>query len=227
LLALPLKPWWPALFLVAAGLLLHVAGYLVQQARVSALAMFVGLFGLTGVTWGREWLRASFFPFFLFIFCVPFSTVITPITFALQLNVSQISEFVLHNVLGIDVLRSGTQLFDPMGKYQYEVAAACSGIRSLIAIGTMATVGAFLFFKSWWRRAVLIGLAVPLAVIGNVVRLLTIVIAAEIAGQEAGNAVHEGGPMGIWSLVPYIPAIFGFMAAGRWLSEEKPVEAKP
>jgi exosortase len=191
------------------------------------LALFVGVYGLTGLAWGWAWLRASFFPFFLLIFCVPFSTVITPVTFALQLLVSQISEFLLHNLLGIDVLRTGTQLFDSMGKYQYEVAAACSGIRSLFAIGTMATIGAFLGFKLWWQRAVLIGLAVPLAVIGNVVRLLTIVLAAEIGGQSAGNAVHEGGPMGVWSLLPYVPAFFGLMAVGKWLSGRNASVQKP
>jgi exosortase len=227
LLALPLKVWWPGLLLILLGLVLHVVGYSIQQARVSVLGLFTGIYGLMGIAWGPAWLRASFFPFFLFVFCVPFSTLITRYTVPLQVLVCIIVEFISHQVLAIDVLRSGTQLFDPMGQYQYEVAAACSGIRSLITIGTVATIVAFLFCRSWWRRILLMSSAVPLAVIGNVLRLLTIVISAAVGGQDVGNYVHEGGPGGVISLMPYIPAFLGLMALSNWLKEPTAPESKP
>jgi exosortase len=226
LLALPLRIWWPGLLFVGLGLMLHVLGYSVQQARVSVFAMFLGAYGLMGLAWGRDWLRATFFPYFLFLFCIPFSPLITPFTVPLQLLVCVIVEVIVHG-LGIDVLRAGTQLFDPAGQYQYEVAAACSGIRSLIAIGTMATLIAFLSCRTWWRRILVLSSAVPLAVIGNSLRLLTIVISAAIWGQGAGNYVHEGGPLGLISLLPYIPAFVGLMAMAEWLKEPKPSAPKP
>jgi exosortase len=227
LLSLRLKLWWPGLLLVGLGLVLHIVGYTVQQARISVFALFTGLYGLMGLAWGREWLRASFFPFFLFIFCIPFSPLVTPFTVPLQILVCRIVEFIAHQLLGIDVMRAGAQLLDPMGRYQYEVAAACSGIRSLLSIGTMAVIGAFLFYRSWWKRLLLIASAVPLAIIGNAVRLLTIIISAEIGGQKAGDYVHEGGPLGIISLLPYVPAFLGLLALGNWLSEGKGSEPKP
>ena len=61
--------------------------------------------------------------------------------------------------------------------------------------------------------------AVPLAVIGNTFRMMTIVIAAELRGQEAGARVHESP---FWSLLPYIPAIIGLMLIGRWLETPAP-----
>ena len=51
LVAVPKSPWWPALGLVIAGLLLHVTGYVVQQTRLSVIAFFLGLYGLTGLVW--------------------------------------------------------------------------------------------------------------------------------------------------------------------------------
>src|SRR5690606_27438991 len=108
--------------------------------------------------------------------------------------------------LGIDVIRMGNLLFDPTGSYQYEIAAACSGIRSLVVIFLISTLYAFVFFRSPWRRLVMIALAVPMAVLGNLLRMLCIVIAAAIGGQEWGNAVHDGS---ISSLLPYVPAIMG------------------
>jgi hypothetical protein len=46
--------------------------------------------------------------------------------------------------------------------------------------------------------------AFPLAVLGNLLRMLTIIIAAEMGGQEWGSYVHEGGPGGVFSLLPYL-----------------------
>ena len=133
LLALPLRTWWPGLLLVALALGLHVVGYMVQQPRISIMALFVGIYGLMGLAWGPEWLRESFFPFFLFAFCVPLGWSAVSITFPLRLLVCRVVEVISGYVLQIDILREGTALMDPTGHYQYDVAAACSGIRSLFA----------------------------------------------------------------------------------------------
>ncbi len=53
--AISKKLWWPGLILVVLALLLHVAGYVIQQTRVSAAALFFGIYALTGVVWGPEW----------------------------------------------------------------------------------------------------------------------------------------------------------------------------
>src|SRR5205085_10335278 len=75
LLAVPKHHWWPAVLILLFALLLHVVGFMVQQTRVSAVAFFIGLYALMGLACGPRWLRASFFPFFLFVFCIPLSTV--------------------------------------------------------------------------------------------------------------------------------------------------------
>jgi Transmembrane exosortase (Exosortase_EpsH) len=71
LLALPLKLWWPGVLILIFALMLHTAGYAIQQPYFSIAALFIGIFGLMGLAWGREWLRNSLFPFFLFIFSIP------------------------------------------------------------------------------------------------------------------------------------------------------------
>ena len=224
LLALPLKVWWPAFGLVLAGALLHLVGYVVQQPYLSIVALFTGIYGIMGLAWGFEFLRKSLFPFFLFIFCVPLANRADLITFPLRLLVSWMVEIICHNGLGISVIRAGTQLFDPSGSYAYEVAAACSGIRSLVAIFLMATVYGFVVFRSPWKRLVMMAMAFPLAVIGNLARMLCIILAASIGGKSWGDFVHEGGPMGLISLIPYVPAIFGVLYLGRILEGKKSAE---
>jgi exosortase len=216
LLAQPMKTWWPGLFLVALGLLAHLVGYIVQQQRISIIGLFTGLYGLTGLVWGPRWLRASFFPFFLFAFMVPLGSLTEKVTFPLRIMVTWIVEHLFDDVLGIGVQRSGTQLFNALGTYQYEVAAACSGIRSLISIFLLATSYAFLVFRSPWKRLVMVAASLPLAVIGNVVRLSSIVAAGELSGQQAGNFVHENA---LISISPYVPAILGVIWIGGWLEK--------
>ena len=222
LMAAPKAPWWPALSLVIAGLLLHVVGYVVQQTRISVIAFFTGLYGLTGLVWGPRWLKASFFPCFLFIFCFPLGTLADRITVPLRMLATNITVATVQTLLGIDVNQNGTSIWEPTGRYQYEVAAACSGLRSLTAIFGLATVYGFLEFKNIWHRGLIIGSAFPLAVIGNVIRLTTIIVAAETFGQPAGNYVHENF---LFSLLPYVPPIVGLMALGHWL--EKRAERSP
>lgn len=227
LLSLPLKTWWPGLLLLCLALALHLFGYMAQQTRISIVALFVGIYALMGLAWGRQWLRESFFPFFLFAFCVPLGWSVVSITFPLRVLVCKLVVLISGYVLQIDIRRVGTALIDPSGAYQYDVAAACSGIRSLFATIAVAIIYAMLCFRPWWKRGVLIASAVPLAVLGNTIRMLSIIIAAEIWGQGAGNYVHDGGPYGILSLLPYVAAFGGLMLLGHWLRESPSKLASP
>lgn len=224
LMGVPTRTWSPGFVLVVMAVVLHVLGYVVQQPRLSIVALFVGVYGLMGLAWGPEWLRASFFPFFLFAFCVPMGSLAEGITFHLRLMVSETVEFIAKNLLAIDVIRQGTALMDP-GHYQYDVAAPCAGMRSLIATVGLAMVYSFMTFRSWWKRGALVAAAFPLAVAGNVVRMLTIIITAAIWGQSAGNYVHEGGPVGIISLLPYCIPFGGLLWLGHVLGDSAPAPA--
>lgn len=223
LLALPLQTWTPGIFIVAAAILLHLFGYIIQQPHFSVVALFVGIYGLMGLAWGRAWLGHSHYPFLLFIFSIPLAGHLNFILFPMRLFVCWLVEMASH-LIGIQVIRNGAQLIDPSGNFQYEVAAACGGMRSLVAIVLLATVYAFGVFKSRPKRLLLIAAAIPLAILGNFVRLFAIIVAASIGGQPWGNYVHEGGPLGLISLLPYVPAIFGLLWLGRLMEKSETKE---
>jgi len=213
-----LRLWLPALAIVLVAILVHVMGYSLQVPQISVVALFLGIYGLTGLAWGPQWLVRTFFPFFLFAFSVPLGNHTDFITFRLRLLVCQLVEFICRDLLVIPVLREGTMLFDATRTYQYDVAAPCSGIRSLIAIFLLSTSYAFIVFRPWWKRILLILMTFPFAVLGNLIRMLCIILAAEIGGQSAGNYVHESG---FFSLLPYVPAILGVFLLGHWLGDRK------
>jgi len=214
LVELTKQTWSPALGVFAIALLFHLLGYMVQQTRISLFAFLLGAYGLTGLVWGRGWLRATFFPCFLLVGCIPMGNSAEYVTFPLRLLATKITTLLASGALGIDVVQNGTTIRDPSGRFEYEVAAACSGIRSLSAMFGLATIYGFMEFPRSWQRLLLMGMAFPLAVAGNVVRLLTIVVAAESFGRSAGNYVHESA---LFSLLPYLPVIGGLMLLGRWL----------
>lgn len=227
LMSQSLRLWSPGLLLLGAALLLHILGYRVQQPRVSILALFLGIYALMGLAWGPQWLRSSFFPYCLFIYCVPLGTLSLPISFPLRLLVCRLVEMACHYVLAIDIVRDGTYLMDPTGRYRYDVAPACGGLHSLVAILVIATIYAMVSFRGWRKRALLLASAFPLAVLGNFLRMLAIILAAEFGGQKWGEWFHDGGPFVLFgmhmncgvNLLPYIPAFGGLMLLGHWLRE--------
>lgn len=213
LTAQPLGLWWPGILLVAGALLLHLVGYVVQQPRLSMLAFIGGLYGLTGLAWGRGWLRHSLFPFFLLLFCVP-PFGMEALTFQMRLLVSWIVEHIAHAGLAPDLIRDGTQLFDAQRTFAYEVAAACSGIRSLTALLALTTIYGFVAFRSPVNRALLISSALPLAILGNVARLCFTIMVAEVGGQAAGKAVETNA-----GFVTFAVAIGAVYLLARWLEK--------
>jgi exosortase len=186
------------------------------------VALFTGIYGLMGLAWGREWLRKSLFPYCLFVFSIPLGAQSQFITVPLQVLVSRLVGLAAH-LVGIGVVQDGVRLIDPSGSYQYEVAAACSGMRSLIAIFLLTTCYAFLVFRTTKKRILMILLAIPFAVLGNFLRLMFIIVAAEMGGQSWGNYIHESS---IFSLVPYLPAFIGVFWAGNWMEKRWQPEAK-
>lgn len=216
----PARNWWPGLAVLAGAMGLHVLGYAAQQSQVSVVAMFAGIYALMATVWGWRVAVASFFPFVMFVFCVPLTGIAEPITVPLRAISADISVFVARHLLGIPILQVGVQLVDPNGRYTYEVAAACSGMRSVITLLALTTAYGWVNFDAWWKRFFVVSLAIPLALMGNVFRLVSIVIAAEAFGQDAGAFVHDW-----FGFVTFAMALGVLMVVGHWLREpERPRE---
>jgi exosortase len=220
LLAQPPRLWWPAFGLIALALFLHIIGFKSQQQRLSVLGFFLGLYGLAGLAWGRHWLQAGFFPFFLLAFCIPVAAQADTLTLPLRLLVSRIVEIISHVFLAPDLIREGTQLFDAQRTFAYEVAAPCSGIRSLVALLALTTIYGFIHFKLWWQRGVMMLIALPMAILGNVTRLCVTIMVAECLGQNAGKAVETKA-----GFVTFAVAIGCVYLVSCWLEKWDPAGA--
>jgi len=101
---------------------------------------------------------------------IPIPTIIfNQITFPLQVLASQVAANVLP-VLGVPVLREGNVINLPA--MPLEVAEACSGIRSLMSLLTLAIIYGYLMEKRLWVRWTLAIASIPITVIANDVRIV-------------------------------------------------------
>ncbi len=176
--------------IIFLSLFLHLLGYFVQQTRISILGFLVFIIGFAFLIGGRKWGRSSIFPSLMMLFSMPLNFLSDSLGFHLRHYVIIVSHKLSH-LVGIDVIQSGTQLFSPNGAYSYDVAPACSGINSLIALLALSLIIGYIQFKGWGRKLSIFILSVPYAFIGNTIRIFSIIVAAELFGEKWGMIVHE------------------------------------
>ncbi len=190
ILACPTAPDGRGLAVAVLALVFHWMGMRGQIPRASVLALILLLWSLVWCFQGLPRARAMAFPIAFLVFIIPMNFLETLVAFPMRLMVTIVSTKI-GQTLGIAVMRDGTRIFDPTGAYQYDVAPACSGIRSLTAIVMLSLIYGYVTQRGAWKKAILCLSGLPLAVAGNIVRITSIIVAAQCFGQEAGNIVHE------------------------------------
>lgn len=202
-----LAPYWPAILVVCAGLSLHIFGYVVQQARFSFLGFALGGYGITGLFWGRQWMRWALFPFGFLFFCIPLGSSSEFITFPLRMLTTKLSVGFCNFFLGMDVIRDGSRIFSRDLLFQFDVAPACSGIRSLFSLLAIGAVYSSLKFDQWWKVLLMTAITIPLAVLGNTVRIIVVVIVGEVVSANAGARIEQN--LGFVTFAVALLCIFG------------------
>ncbi len=144
---------------------------------------------------GTKWMAARAFPISFLIFLVPLpDAAVTGLENALVLASADASA-VLFRLTGTPMVRDGTILELP--GIALRVAQECSGIRSTWVLLITSLVASHLFLKSPWRRVVLVAFVIPLGILRNGFRILTIgLLCVHIGPQMIDSVIHRrGGPL--------------------------------
>jgi exosortase len=166
----PLRPVWSGLWLLLAGLLCLIVGVLGAELYLSRVSVVPLLGGLVALFLGWRFLRAAAFPWlFLLLMIPPPALIFNQITFPLQIFASEAAANLLP-LLGVPVLREGNVIHLPA--MALEVAEACSGIRSLMSLVTLAVMYGYLLESRRSLRVLLALAAVPIAVAANSLRIV-------------------------------------------------------
>ena len=185
-----------------------------DQPRASQIAVYGLLWTLAYACFGRRLARLVFFPVVFLVFTVPLGF-LDVITVRLRLATAWISALVLNGV-GLAVRRVGTGLHCLAGEgFALDVADPCSGLRSIFALAAITSAYAYLTQRTRWRQWLLFACAVPLAVLGNMARILTIALVAQFFGQSMANVlIHKG----LGNLFPFVVGTLLMMQAGSWIA---------
>lgn len=177
------------LLVVAAAVLMRVAGSLAAELLVMRVSLVVWLAGAVLFLWGRQALRAVAFPIGYLLLAIPLPALVeTQITVPLQLASSRLAAAALDG-LGIVVLREGNVLY--LRDSVLEVAGACSGIRSLMALTALAVAYGYFAEPRNWVRLFLLALVAPLTVATNALRVFVTGVMTQFAGPEwAEGSLH-------------------------------------
>ncbi len=171
-------PSFAGLLACVPCVLLAILGTRGLQVRFEQLG-FIGLcVALPWAFWGGRCARRFVFPAAFLLFTVPLSTYLDVVTIHLRLLASGVAIFVLHG-FGLEAVRQGTAVIaQGAHPFSVDVAAPCSGMRSIFALMALTAGYAWCTQPTWLRRGALFACAVPLAVLGNVTRILTICLVA-------------------------------------------------
>lgn len=167
---IPFRPSWFGLAIIAVAICTLVVGQMGAELFLSRFSLLLILAGLVVLFLGWPMFRATIFPWAFLILMIPIPAIVfNQITFPLQLLASRVAATVLP-LFGVPVLREGNVINLPA--MALEVAEACSGIRSLMSLVTLAIIYGYLMEKRNWVRCLLAIASVPIAVVANSVRII-------------------------------------------------------
>ncbi|MEO6235782.1 MAG: exosortase A [Vicinamibacterales bacterium] len=190
LAAAPVRPHWVGLAAAAISLVVLLGGLLGAELFLTRVSLIGLIAGVVLFLFGPGHLRLLAFPIGLLLLMVPLPAVVfNQLAFPLQLLASHAGETVL-SASGIPVLREGNVLVLPT--ITLEVAQACSGIRSLVSLLTLAILLGKLTETRLSRRVALALFSVPVAIAANAARVAGTGLAADWIGPRAAEGFfHE------------------------------------
>jgi exosortase len=170
LIRLTPQPSWWGLFFIGFGLCMLILGQLGAELFLSRCSMLIVLAGLIVLFRGWSFFRAVLFPWAFLFLMIPIPAIVfNLVTFPLQLFASKVATTVLQ-WLGVPVLREGNVII--LRDIALEVAEACSGIRSLMSLATLAVIYGYLMERNTALRVLLAVASIPIAVAANSLRIV-------------------------------------------------------
>ncbi|HIQ05875.1 MAG TPA: exosortase/archaeosortase family protein, partial [Anaerolineae bacterium] len=184
----PRQPSDLGMLLLAAGLILYLGALFSKAYFIASFGIILLLAGLVWFLIGTRALRVFAFPLGFLVFMIPLPFVersSLPLAFLTGKLAAMVVRF-----LGVEITVHGNQVILPSANLV--VGAQCSGVRSIVTLFTLVAIFIFVLRGPWWGKLVLALSAIPVAAVGNVARVASLLIVANGWGTEAGfNFYHN------------------------------------
>ncbi|BDS06744.1 hypothetical protein NT6N_17840 [Oceaniferula spumae] len=187
----PVKPMLLGLVPVLFGIVLYVASARTLQPRIALIGVPFLIVGGVSYLFGWRVARHMLFPAFFWYFAIPVPGIQQATSF-LQVAVTE-SCYRAGLLVGMNIVNTGNEIHSADNSWNtLDIAAGCSGIRSLMALVMISAIYAYYTQKELWKKAFLFACALPLALVANFFRIFTILVLAEMGFSEfAAGAWHD------------------------------------
>jgi exosortase D (VPLPA-CTERM-specific) len=194
------QSWW-GLAIVSVGLLIYGVGELATLYVMQHFSLWIVLVGLVIGAIGLRAAREIMFPLAYLLTTIPLPNFLyAGLSSRLQLWSSALGVGCLQ-LVGVMAFREGNVI--DLGPVQLQVVEACSGIRYLFPLATLALLCAYLFKDRMWKRIVLVFSSIPISIFVNGFRIGVIGVLVEWSGQGAAEGfshLFEGAVLFMASL---------------------------
>ena len=170
-----------AAFLVSYGL-----ARVTQIVEVEGYAMYACLLAVLYTLVGAQAMKRMWFPLFYLVFIFPPpETLVAAITLPMKVELSKAAVGFL-DMLGYPIGGEGVMIY--IGQYELLVAAACSGLNSIISLSAISLFYIYVRHQADWRYAgLLVFLIVPVALFANFIRVLILILLTYHFGEAAAQ----------------------------------------
>jgi len=192
------------LFLTILGLAMFVFGWRQDYGMITTFSLIPLLFGLFGFIYGPKITRSVSFPILYLLLLVPPPLgVLDAITIPMRQWTTMLSVAALKG-LNYPVLRDGLMI--SIGGHEIYMGPACSGFRSLITMISLGIVYAYVNKGSAKTKLALVTAIVPLALLGNLIRVMGVCMVTFHFGESTGHTFHDAS-----GFIIFLVLILGLM----------------
>jgi exosortase len=198
--------------LLIPGTILLAAPRLTSQNLNTTNQIILVIFGIVlfwmgsfALFFGPQTFRDARFPLLFLLFMVPIpEPILSKVIFFLQKESTEAAEL-FFRLGGVPYIRQG--FFFGLPGVTIHVAEECSGIRSTLALLITTVLVSHFTLKSNWKRALLCVAIVPISILKNGVRIVTLSALAIYVNPDFlyGNLHHHGGV--VFLLIGLVPLI--------------------
>ncbi|MGA7799422.1 MAG: VPLPA-CTERM-specific exosortase XrtD [Gammaproteobacteria bacterium] len=165
----PLDGSWAALLVVLAGMVLYFAGHFSTITTLIQYAFLVTLIGTAAALLGWRAVRPILVPLLFLMFMIPLPGFFyNNLSSKLQLLSSQLGVDFMR-LFNVSVYLEGNVI--DLGVFKLQVVDACSGLRYLFPLMTLAFIAAYMFKGRFWKKFIIFLSSIPITVLMNSFRV--------------------------------------------------------
>jgi exosortase len=204
-----------SLLILLSGILMFIFGWRQEYTFIQTLSLIPLLFGLTWYLYGAKMSKTLSFPIlYLLLLVPPPFAILDGITLPMRHGISVLTEKFLF-LLNYPISREGLIL--KIGYNDIFMGAPCSGFRSLITMFSLVLVYVYISKGTPFKKLILTSLIIPIALLGNLVRVITLCLITFYFGEEAGQGFFHN----FSGIVIFIITLMGLMGAESVLDRMK------